>query len=211
MLEYCYRLNLPDIKEVVLCLDNIQNLVPKDFQGSQIFYPETREIFKSEWLTYKNLEWDYCSLFIRSGKQQSVLHRDNPNSPHSLHWGINWILSDDSIMEYWDEDKIISQQAIQDLGGKTTVKITANEIPSKRYRMSTGVYLVNASIAHRVTNLTDNFRTAVSLRSMKFRYENPSVIWRDIVDMFESEIIENSYNEVQLPPTTALIAPNAVS
>lgn len=189
MIEYCYRLNLPDIGNVVLSLDEIKNRVTKDFRGSQIFYPEPREVFKPEWLTYKNLEWDYCSLFIRSGKQQSVLHRDNPYTPNSLHWGINWILGDDSIMEYWDDDKILNQQIINDLGGKTTVKINAEQTPSKQYRMSTGVYLINASVPHRVTNLTNERRIAISLRSKEFRFKNPSVMWRDVVEIFRDEII----------------------
>lgn len=189
MIDFIHRLNLPDIADVVISLDHIKNLVPQDFQGSQIFYPEPRDIFKSEWLLYKNFEWDYCSLFIRSGKQQSVLHRDNPHSPESLHWGINWISGEDSIMEYWDEDKITEERIIYDSGGKTTVKITADQTPSKQYTMSTGVYLVNASVPHRVTNLTDERRIAISLRSKKFRYENPSVVWRDVVKIFKSEII----------------------
>jgi hypothetical protein len=189
MVDYVYKLNLPDIDEVVLSLDYIQNLVPRDFQGSQIFYPSPRDIFKPEWLQYKNLEWDYCSLFIRSGKQQSILYRDNPNSSDTLHWGINWILGEESIMEYWDEDKIIDQQTVHDLGGKTTVKITTDQNSSKQYNMSKGVYLVNASVPHRVTNLTGEHRIAISLRSMKFRYENPSVEWRDVVEMFGDEII----------------------
>ena len=140
MVDYVYKLNLPNINEVVISLDNIKNLLPRDFQGSQIFYPEPYKIFKPEWLTYKNLEWDYCSLFIRSGEQQSVLHRDNPHSSDSLHWGINWILGDNSIMEYWNKDKIINEKIIYDSGGKTTVKITADQHPSKQYTMSTGVY-----------------------------------------------------------------------
>jgi hypothetical protein len=189
MVDYVYKLNLPNIKEVVFSLDSIKALIPKDFQGSQIFYPDPREIFKSHWLTYKNLEWDYCSLFIRSGKQQSVLHRDNPHSPESLHWGINWILGEDSIMEYWDEDKIIDQQIIYDSGGKTTVKITAEQNPSKQYTMSTGVYLVNASVPHRVTNLTDERRIAISLRSKKFRRDNSTVEWQSVVQLFKEEII----------------------
>jgi hypothetical protein len=187
--EYLYKLNLPDINEVVLSLDYIQNLVPRDFQGSQIFYPNPRDIFKPEWLRYKNLEWDYVSLFVRSGGQQSMLHRDNPNSIDSLHWGINWILGDNSIMEYWDEDKIIDQQIINDIGGKTTVKIIADQESSKKYKMDTGTYLVNASVPHKITNLTNEFRIAISLRSKKFRYENPSMVWRDIVELFKTEIL----------------------
>lgn len=189
MNDYVYRLNLPNIERVVLSLDKIKNLVPDNFQGSQIFYPNPRDIFQPEWLTYKNLEWDYCSLFIRSGKQQSVLHRDNPNSPDALHWGINWVLGENSIMEYWNKDKIIEEKIIYDSGGKTTVKITADQTPSKQYAISAGAYLVNASIPHRVINLTNERRIAISLRSKKFRYENPSVVWRDIVEMFSCEIL----------------------
>lgn len=188
MVKNCYKLNLPNIEEVVLSLKEIKDLVPEDFQGSKIFYPDPRDIFKPEWLTYKNLEWDYVSLFVRSGEQQSILHRDNPNSPDSLHWGINWILGDNSIMEYWDEDKIIEEKIIYDSGGKTTVKITADQNPSKQYTMSTGVYLVNASVPHKVTNLTNERRIAISLRSKKFRYENPAATWDKIIETF-SDII----------------------
>jgi hypothetical protein len=187
--EYLYRLNLPNIDEVVLSLDYIQNLVPRDFQGSNIFYPNPRDILKPEWLRYKNLEWDFVMLFFRSGGQQSILHRDNPHKPDSLHWGINWILGGDSLMEYWDEDRIIDQQIINDIGGKATVKITADQNSSKQYTMSTGAYLVNASIPHKVTNSTDERRIAISLRSKKFRYENPSMMWRDIVELFKTEIL----------------------
>ena len=189
MNEYSFKLNLPRMEHVVLSIETLRTLVPEDFQGSKIFYPDPRDIFRPEWLTYKNLEWDYVSLFVRSGGQQSILHRDNPNSPDSLHWGINWILGDNSIMEYWNKDKIINEKIIYDSGGKTTVKITADQNPSKQYTMSTGVYLVNASVPHRVTNLTDERRIAISLRSKKFRYENPSVVWRDVVKMFKDEII----------------------
>lgn len=188
MIEYCYKLNLPDIEQVVLSLDNIKNLVPKNFKGSKIFYPDPSDIFKTEWLSYKNISWDYVSLFIRSGKEQSVLHRDNPYSPTTLHWGINWIYGDNSIMEFWEEDKIEHQDLILDSGGRTTMKLSTNLPSSKKYMMTAGAYLVNASVPHKITNLSDDRRIALSLRSKKFRQENPSVTWNKIIDMFRDVI-----------------------
>jgi len=187
--DYCYRLNLPDIKDVTLSLDDICQLVPEDFRGSKIFYPDPKSIFKQEWLEYKNISWDYTSLFIRTGKEQSVLHRDNPHSSNSLHWGINWVYGEDSVMEYWEDEKIKHQKIIYDSGGKTTVFLETDLEPSKSYTMTSGAYLVNASVPHRVTNLSSTCRIALSLRSKKFRYDNPGLKWKDIISIFESEIV----------------------
>lgn len=189
MIEYCYRLNLPSIDQVFISFSEIQKLLPSHFKGSKILYPRPDQIFKSHWLSYKDISWDYVSLFFRSGNEESMIHRDNPNNPNSLHWGINWISGENSIMEFWDDDLIEKQKIIQDGGGKTTVVLETTLQPSYRYTMSTGAYLINASIPHKITNLSNDTRIAVSLRSQKFRYENPSVAWRDIVEMFKSEII----------------------
>lgn len=188
MIEYCYKLNLPEFDDVVLSTDNIKNLVPENFQGSKMFYPDPKDIFKPEWLSYKGFCWDYVSLFFRSGNEKSILHRDNPHSPRSLHWGINWIHGDDSIMEYWEDDLIDEQILINDIGGKTTMQLKTNKLPSKKYHMTSGAYLVNASIPHKITNLSNDTRMALSLRSTRFRKENPSREWRDIVEMFRLEM-----------------------
>lgn len=188
MIEYCYKLNLPIIEDVVISLDQIKHLIPENFQGSKIFYPEPQDIFKPEWLSYKDLSWDYVSLFFRSGKNQSVLHRDNVIDRRILHWGINWVLGSDSIMEYWQENTISQEKIIYDSGGKTTVFLDTVLPPCKSYVMSYGVYLVNASIPHRITNLSDNLRIAISLRSKKYRYENPNIAWNEIVDTFSDVI-----------------------
>lgn len=189
MTDYVYKLNLPNIKDVVLSLDDIKNLIPDDFRGSQIFYPDPRDIFKPEWLSYKGLSWDYCSVFIRSGKEKSILHKDNPHSPKSLHWGINWILGDASVMEYYDEKNMSNERIIIDSGGKTTVLLSSDKSPDKIYNLENGAYLVNASVPHRAINLSNKTRIVLSLRSINFRKENSSVVWRDVVEMFRDEII----------------------
>ena len=190
MREYVYKIDLPSINKVVISLEKIKNFTSKDFTGSKIFYPDPRDIFRPEWLSYKGLSWDYCSVFIRSGKEKSILHKDNPHSPESLHWGINWVLGDASVMEYYDENNISNEKIIIDSGGKTTVLLSSDKSPDKIYNLENGAYLVNASVPHRAINLSDETRIVLSLRSMSFRKQNPSAEWRDIVEMFRNEILQ---------------------
>ena len=189
-MEYVYKLDLPDIEEVLISYNNITSLTDKEFVGSKIFYPEPSNIFKSEWLSYKNLSWDYCSLFVRSGNQSSIIHRDNPFNSLSLHWGINWVYGKDSCIEFWEESDIISEKIIKDAGGKETILLEIDLPPRKTYSMNKGVYLINASKPHRIRNFSQDFRVALSLRSKKFRFENPETNWKDIVEMFENEIVK---------------------
>ena len=190
MNEYVYKIDLPSIDKAVISLDKIKNFTSKDFTGSKIFYPDPRDIFRPEWLSYKGLSWDYCSVFIRSGKEKSILHKDNPHSPESLHWGINWVLGDASVMEYYDENNISNEKIIIDSGGKTTVLLSSDKPPNKIYNLENGAYLVNASVPHRAVNLSDKTRIVLSLRSMSFRKENPSAEWREIVEIFSDEILQ---------------------
>lgn len=188
MNEYVYKLNLPNIDKVLKSLEEVEQLVSTNFTGSKIFYPDPANIFNSEWLNYKGLEWDYVSLFIRSGRQTSIIHRDDPLSSNALHWGINWIWSEESVMEYWTDHESFQRAVIVDSGGAPTLKMSTDKKADREYKMITGVYLINASVPHRVRNLSDEKRIAISLRSKKFRYQNPSATWQQIIDIFQSEI-----------------------
>ena len=189
--EFLYRLKLPPLEEVLLSSDILNPYVEKLSSGSKIFYPEPKDIFKPNWLRFKNVNWDYLSLFVRSGKEHSILHRDNPHSPNSLHWGINWIHGDDSVMKYWNENDIQEEKIIYDNGGKTTAKLITDSAPSKIYNLTSGAYLVNASVPHQVINFSSNIRIALSLRSKQFRYDNPLTTWPDVIELFKNEIDVN--------------------
>lgn len=189
MNEYVYKLNLPNIDKVLKSFEEVKNLVPTSFTGSKIFYPDPKDIFNSEWLNYKGLEWDYVSVFIRSGKETSIIHRDDPHSSDSLHWGINWIWGEESVMDYWNDDDSFERKIIVDSGGAPTLKMRTDRTPDKQYNMITGVYLINASIPHRVRNLSNEKRIALSLRSKKFRYKNPNLYWKDLIDKFQDVIL----------------------
>lgn len=188
MNEYVYKLNLPNIDKVLKSFEEVKRLVSTNFTGSKIFYPDPADIFNSEWLNYKGLEWDYVSVFIRAGKETSIIHRDNPLSSNALHWGINWIWGEESVMEYWTDDDSFERKIIVDIGGSPTLKMRTDRTPDKQYNMTTAVYLINASVPHRVRNLSDELRIAISLRSKKFRYENPKTSWQAIIDKFQDVI-----------------------
>jgi hypothetical protein len=187
--EFLYKLNLPLCEDVLISpniLDNFKNQVDR---GSKIFYPDPKDIFKKQWLVYKNLDWNYCSLFVRHGYQNSIIHRDNPFNKESLHWGINWVIGSCGYMDYWDESQIEEEEIIVDTGGEKTVFLKTNLSPIKSYRTDSGAYLVNASVPHRVRNPSDETRIALSLRSKKFRYENPSLSWDSVIKIFDREIL----------------------
>jgi hypothetical protein len=187
-IEFLYKLNLPDLKEVLISPDILKQFIPNNLQGSKIFYPEPAEIFKSEWLNFKGYTWDYCSLFVRSGNQNSIIHRDNPFSPNSLHWGINWVLGKDSFMDYWNTSQIRKEEIIVDSGGEKTVILEINEPPIKSYLTENGVYLVNASAPHRVRNESGELRVAISLRSKTLRMSKIFTQWDEVVNDFETII-----------------------
>jgi hypothetical protein len=188
-IEFLYELNLPTLEDILVSADALLGYTENLYKGSKIFYPNVKELFKKEWLGYKGLHWDYCSLFIRSGKEQSIIHRDNPQSPTTLHWGINWIIGNHGYMDYWDSSQIEDENLVIDGGGQKTVKLKINQPPNKIYLTRTGAYLVNASAPHRIRNESDNLRIAVSLRSKKFRNENPNLQWSDIVNIFKDIIL----------------------
>lgn len=190
MIEYCYRLNLPRLENVILSDNQLKKLIPENHRGSRVLYLHPQEIFQPVWLTYKNLPWDYVSVFIRSGMAESFLHRDNPHNSRLLHWGINWIIGNDSVMEFWEEEEIEKENVIIDGGGKTTIILSTSLNPSKSYKMTSGAYLINASKPHRIKNLTNDIRIAVSLRSQKFISKNYFFSWEEVVDMFKDVIID---------------------
>lgn len=192
MTEYVYKIDFPFVDKVIISHDKINDLIPKNFVGSQIFYVNPKDILKPQWLSFKNIDWDYMSVFIRSANKESILHRDDPLGDNYLHWGINWVIGDASVMQYWNEDMVNSKKIIYDSGGEKTVMLDSDLPPIKQYFMKTGVYLVNASIPHKVKNLSSDIRIALSLRSKKFRLENPNIKWNDILKIF-NDFIEDPF------------------
>lgn len=92
-------------------------------------------------------------------------------------------------MDYWHETQIEEEKIIVDSGGEKTVFLKTNHDPIKTYRVDSGAYLINASVPHRVRNLSDDLRIALSLRSKKFRYKNPNLYWEDLIDKFQDVIL----------------------
>lgn len=188
-LEFLYRLSLPCLADVLCSKDILKSYTEKLSGGSRIFYPDPNELFKKEWLGYKGLQWDYVSVFVRTGSITGMIHRDNPNNTHLLHWGINWVVGDDGYMDYWIPEQISEERIVSDLGGGETVTLYTEEPPFKQYKTDTGVYLINASVPHRARNLSTDVRISLSLRSKKFRYENPNLSWKDIINKFQDVIL----------------------
>jgi hypothetical protein len=185
MTELVYPINLPQLPEVLNEQFNIYGLVEKTFTGSKVIYFKPEQVFKKEWCKYMNLDWDFVSLFIRSGKEIGFIHRDNPLTQHQIHWGINWIYGDLCQMDYWRSEDIEQEYITIDAGGKPVCRLETDRLPYKSYTMHPGAYIVNASIPHRAINLGDNLRFAVSLRCQKIRNTENYKTWEEILQNFQ--------------------------
>ena len=179
-MEYCYRLNLPPLTDV-LREDAFEILNQQhSVQVVNRVYSPLDEIWKQEWMTIANYTFTNIFYFFRSN------HTGKPHTdvidPSLNIWGINWIWGGESILDIWN---------INDPSTYTTiVNEKMNAIwydfsipPEKSYKMEPGAYLVNVRNPHRAIGFGD--RHCFSLRS-RTSYHIP---WETVVESFKSHII----------------------
>lgn len=185
MYEMVYKLNLPPLPEILKDDFNLNSLISKNFFGSKIIYYHPSEVFKEEYSNFLDYYWDDLIFFIRSGKQSSIIHRDNLKSPDIMNWGINWVYGDTSMLEYWKFEDVEKENILIDSAGEEVVQISVKNNPYVSYIMPPGAYLVNASVPHRGKNIGDNVRFLVSLRSRRLRNMEDFKTWDSVVEKFK--------------------------
>jgi hypothetical protein len=173
-MEYVYKLHLQPIYEIVNSVADLENSCDSEIDKTSSFgmitYPDPDKILKPSHREYLGFLWNRCSLHFKGPQNQGTLHRDNWRNASQLIWALNWVWGDDSIIEYWENDLIKDSCTTIDGGGSFRVQAVTDHFPSKVYKMPVGIYLVNASVYHRVTNIGKNIRYALSFRSMPNRY-----------------------------------------
>ena len=184
-MEYVYKLNLKSAEEIVKSVVELEHLDNDKYDRSSPFgfitYPDPNQILKPEYRHYLNFYWNQATLNYKGPKNQGSLHKDNWRDPRQLIWAVNWVWGDDSIIEYWENDLIKESKITPDGGGSYRIQAYTDREPTKIYSMPTGVYLLNASVYHRATNIGNNTRFALSLRCIPNMFNS----WEAIVNHFE--------------------------
>ena len=165
MSEFIYKLNLPPLDEILTQQAQTELFVGKNQQIYKQYHP--KDLLKSEWLTWKDVEWDFVNFFYKNN-YRGIIHVDGPSV-----WGINWVYNGSGSMEYWLPEDVTQLPAGLDEVGSKRSECFTNKDPVKIYKTPPGAYLTDASSPHRASGY--NGRYAFSLRCY---YTNP-ISWEE--------------------------------
>jgi hypothetical protein len=182
-MEYVYKLNLPDIKSILL-----ESKIDEAFNSSASSTTfKAKEFLKPEWLTFRNYNWEALVLFYKRSGDTTNIHSDSDvyvsHRPSWNTWCINWIATGWGTMDYWNAEDV------------STVAVNSSEIshippyykevnpPVKSYTLQPGAYLTNVQKLHKGTGYEERFN--FSLRC----FTPTSATWADVVEDFQDLII----------------------
>ena len=182
-----YKLDLPMLDQVLL--KDAKHLLERHLTKPNAYYAshEANTVFKSEWITFENLNWDSVLLFYKPIDFIGRIHsdkdfRDNDLCAHP--WGINWIWGGSGSMRFWNYESLGEPKIkIDECGYHTTVFDQIDITPDEQVLMNPGVYLFNGRLPHSPISL--GTRYCFSLRS-RSSYNIP---WENIIDKFSKYII----------------------
>jgi hypothetical protein len=179
-MEFLYPLNLDPAEKVIKSFENLS----KSIKSSGVFYPSVNETLNDSYINYLGFNWRKSNIHVKSSGQIGRIHRDNWKDKNLMLWAVNWVWGSDGIMDYWSDDQIQEVGLKKDISGGYRIDARPLEKPKKSYRTSTGVYLVDISKFHRVSNIGKSTRYAVSLSC------NPLYLrtWEDVVDHFKNKL-----------------------
>ena len=180
-MEYCYRLNLPQLDEVLSVTGhNIMSDIILNNISFVKYHPNI--IFKTEWLNFKQKCWDKVFFFYRQNTDGRI-HLDDVDSNLNV-WSINWIYNGTGLLNFWnlidDESYIKTRDKVM-----STVYIQTNMPPDKTYYMIPGAYLVNPSYPHQGVGFGN--RLCVSLRCT----DSFNMTWNQVINTFKNQIVLN--------------------
>jgi hypothetical protein len=159
------------------------------------FSTKKDNIINHNYWYYKDFFWCGAAVFIRSPDDKYIplksrLHDDPtveyPESASNSRAGINFIINDDCIMNFWDKGRVKSlpDEALENLNSTIRYYVTDNE-PDFSYRMKKDChYLVNTVYPHHVTSF--NNRICISIRSLQM----DKLSWDEIVEKLDDIIIQ---------------------
>jgi len=188
MEQMIYSLNLPQLSECIL-----EGVDEKYFKRNNVTHyagVNPKKIFKPEYQSIKQINWDTVLIFYRKSGDSSPTHTDLMDMTNTT-WAINWIYKGVGLMEFWELEDFEKEnvQFYQDSQGYSTYRCTPTKLPRLKYFLTPGAYLVNTTKVHRATSFQDRY--CVSLRSNIIHLN-----WNDVVDLFKDMISSDDPKQI---------------
>jgi hypothetical protein len=202
--ELCYKLNIPPFIDMVRD-DWKENLIiesPKKRNFNSIKIPivsPANLAIKEEYLNFNNVEWKNIVYLSLDSGIVTHIHSDNsgdsidPNleNPKFIWFAINFVVSGSGRMDYYLPSQLDPDSFSDPTDPYHQKNWTTKQQPYKSYEMTTGAYLLNATIPHKAT--AHEKRLVISLRP-NFSGEQGAKLWGkswdNIVKMFDNYIIK---------------------
>jgi hypothetical protein len=179
-IEYIYKLNFPDIKEMLLP-HRYEEMFEATSESSRFLScGNPNSYLKEEYLTFKQYRWNTSLLFYKSKGTSGDLHTDLP----AASWAINYVNSGIGIVKYYDTDKIGPGSVLPDkLGNYRLAWPTPTTAPMKVYTMTSGMHLMRVDVPHIATGYANRY--VLSIRSIDHQQES----WDTVVSNFREYFI----------------------
>jgi hypothetical protein len=187
MEQLIYKLDLPPFQECIL--EGIDNKFFHLNHKNHYVIKKPEDIFKPEFLTFKNFKWIAVLIFLLKSNTSNAIHADSAYPKKFTDWGINWIYKGDGLMDYWDLDTLKNEDVkyVVDRQGDPLYHWTTAIPPQARYLLKPGAYLVNTSVPHRATGIQDRY-------CISYRSDIRTTPWCEIVNIFKDNIIDEKIN-----------------
>jgi hypothetical protein len=201
-MELCYKLNIPNFKELV----KDEYLAQLTFHKMNEFAPMVNvpngktycDLVKEQYQNFNDIEWHKVLAFPLTKESKSFIHSDNwadtrpLGSPPITLWAINFVIEGVGNQSYWLPEQL-DHEPFTDADSGYQVNYSTNELPYKSYDMPPGAYLVNITVPHMGKALSDerlvvSVRPKLNIHSLNEYWTNKS--WDDIVNLFDKYIVK---------------------
>ncbi len=196
-IELCYKLNIPPFIDIV-----------RDDWGKNLNFESVKKIpavspanlaIQEQYLNFNNVEWKNIVRLPLDVGVVTHIHSDNSGdtidsnleNPKFIWFAINFVVLGSGRMDYYLPSQLDPDSFSDPTDPYQQKNWTTNQQPYKSYEMTTGAYLLNATIPHKAT--AHEKRLVISLRP-NFSGEQGAKLWGkswdSIVKMFDNYIIK---------------------
>lgn len=202
--ELCYKLNIPSLIDIVRddWKKNLNVISTKKRNVNLIKIPivsPANLAIKEEYLNLNNVEWKNIVYLSLDSNTLTHIHSDNSGesidsnleNPKFIWFSINFVVSGSGRMDYYLPSQLDPNCFSDPIDPYQQKNWTTKQQPYKSYEMTTGAYLVNATIPHKATAYEK--RLVISLRPNFSGTQGTQLwgkSWEEIVKMFDDYIIK---------------------
>jgi hypothetical protein len=195
--EFCYKLNILPFTDIVKD-DWKKNLNIEAIKKIPTVSPANVAI-QEQYLNFNTIEWKNIVCLPLDVNATTYIHSDNSGdtidsnleNPKLIWFAINFVILGTGRMDYYLPSQLEPDFFHDPTDSYKQKNWNTKQQPHKSYNMSSGAYLVNATLPHRASAYEK--RLVISLRP-NFMGEQGRLLWskswEDIVKMFDNYIIK---------------------